>query len=104
MAFDFDRVHLVSLVVGVPLPRQWEIGFRVQAQSGKPVTTTHGYNAGRTDSYVRVDLRFDKRAVWRDWLLDFYIDIANAALSPEEVAPGESFRYVLPTIGLRAKL
>ncbi len=102
--FDFDRTHVMSLVVGVPLPRNWELGARVQLQSGAPATTTKGYNAGRNDNAVRVDLRIDKRAVWRDWLLDFYIDIANATLSPEEVAPGETFRYVLPTVGFRGKL
>ena len=62
-----------------------------------PQTTTAGYNTARTDGYVRVDLRVDKRAVWRSWLLDFYVDIANVALLPEEVTAGTTIRYVLPT-------
>jgi hypothetical protein len=42
--------------------------------------------------------------VWRDWLLDFYVDVTNVALMPEEVAAGRVIRYVLPTVGLRGRL
>ena len=104
VAFDYDRTHIMNAVIGVPLGNQWEIGARFQYQSGAPTTTTYGYNEGRKSGYVRLDLRIDKRAVWNDWMLDYYIDIQNALLSPEEVSPGSFFRFVLPTIGLRAKL
>jgi TonB family protein len=101
--YDFDRTHLLNLVVGMPLPREWDFGLRLQYQSGKPATTTAGYNTARTDGYVRIDLRIDKRAVWKDWLLDFYVDIANVALLPEEVTPGNTLHYVLPTVGVRGR-
>ncbi|HTB61523.1 MAG TPA: TonB-dependent receptor, partial [Polyangia bacterium] len=101
--YDFDRLQLLNLVVGMPLPRNWDLGLRGQYESGRPTTTTAGYNAGRTDGYWRIDLRVDKRAVWKKWLLDFYVDITNVALSPEEIEPGTVIRYVLPTAGLRAR-
>jgi TonB family protein len=101
--YDFDRTHLVNVVAGMPLPRNWDIGIRWQYQSGKPTTTTAGYNAARGAGYLRFDLRIDKRAVWRRWLLDFYVDVTNVALLPEEVSPGTVIRYVLPTVGLRAR-
>ncbi|HEY2899278.1 MAG TPA: TonB-dependent receptor, partial [Polyangia bacterium] len=101
--YDFDRTHLFNLVAGLPLSRNWDVGVRLQYQSGKPTTTTAGYNAATGDGYFRFDLRVDKRAVWRKWLLDFYVDITNAALLPEEVTPGTVIRYVLPTVGLRAR-
>ena len=41
--------------------------------------------------------------MYKGWLLDFYVDIMNAALLPEEVTPGVNIRYVLPTVGLRAR-
>jgi len=104
VAYDFDRTHLVNVVAGIPLPRNWDIGFRLQYQSGKPATTTMGYNTARTDGYFRIDIRIDKRAVWQSWLLDFYVDVTNVALLPEEVAPGNVIRYVLPTVGLRGRL
>ena len=102
--YDYDRTHLVNLVFGVPLTRSWDFGGRLQYQSGKPGTTTSGYNTARTDGYVRFDVRVDKRAVWNDWLLDFYVDLTNVALFPEEVAPGSTLRYVLPTVGVRGRL
>ncbi len=103
MPYDFDRTHILNLVAGLPLPRNWDLGLRFQYESGRPVTTTAGYNSGRTDAYARIDLRVDKRAVWRSWLLDFYVDIANVALLPEEVTPGNTLRYVLPTLGVRGR-
>ncbi len=101
--YDFDRTHLVNLVAGLLLPRNWDVGVRLQYQSGKPATTTYGYNTARTNGYDRIDIRVDKRAVYKGWLLDFYVDIMNAALLPEEVTPGVNIRYVLPTVGLRAR-
>jgi hypothetical protein len=101
--YDFDRTHLVNVVAGLPLPRNWDLGLRLSYQSGKPVTTTGGYNTARTDGYVRFDLRADKRAVWRDWILDFYVDVTNVALFPEEVSAGNVIRYVLPTVGVRGR-
>jgi TonB family protein len=103
IAYDFDRLQLLNLVVGMPLPRNWDLGLRGQYESGRPATTLAGYNAGRNDGYWRVDLRVDKRAIWRKWLLDFYVDITNVALLPEEIEPGTVIRYVLPTVGLRAR-
>jgi TonB family protein len=103
VAYDFDRSHLVNLVVGLPLRRNWDIGLRLQYQSGKPETITAGFNAARGTGYLRFDARVDKRAVWRSWLLDFYVDITNIALLPEEVQVGSVIRYVLPTVGVRGR-
>ncbi|HSN29539.1 MAG TPA: hypothetical protein VLT45_24795, partial [Kofleriaceae bacterium] len=101
--YDFDRTHLVNVVMGLPLRRNWDIGVRMSYQSGLPATTTAGYNTARGDGYLRFDVRVDKRAVYRNWLLDFYIDITNVALLPEEVTPGNTIRYVLPTVGFRGR-
>ncbi len=102
--YDYDRTHLLNVVAGMPLPRNWDIGVRFQYQSGKPATTTAGFNTARTDGYMRIDVRIDKRAVWNKWLFDFYVDLTNISLLPEEVSPGNSIRYVLPTVGVRGRL
>ena len=101
--YDFDRPHLFNLVAGLPLPRNWDLGVRLTYQSGRPTTVTQGYNAAYGTGYFRFDFRVDKRAVWRKWLLDFYVDVTNAALLPEEIQPGSVIRYVLPTVGLRGR-
>jgi TonB dependent receptor/Gram-negative bacterial TonB protein C-terminal/TonB-dependent Receptor Plug Domain len=103
-AFDFDRTHLFNLVAGVPLRRNWDVGVRMQYQSGRPQTTTAGYNEARTAGYVRFDVRVDKRVAYRSWLLDFYVDLTNVALLPEEVTSGTVIRYVLPTLGVRGRI
>jgi TonB family protein len=101
--YDFDRTHLINVVAGLPLRRNWDLGLRMQYQSGKPETITAGYNQARGTGYLRFDVRVDKRAVWRKWLLDFYVDVTNIALLPEEVQVGTVIRYVLPTVGLRGR-
>jgi len=101
--YDFDRTHLFNLVAGMPLRRNWDLGVRLQYESGRPTTTTAGYNAAYGTGYFRFDFRIDKRAVWKKWLLDFYVDVTNAALFPEEVEPGNVIRYVLPTVGFRGR-
>ena len=57
---------------------------------------------GRTGASFRIDLRIDKTAVYRSWLLNFYFDIRNTFLSPEEVDQGTELVYVAPTVGFRA--
>ena len=88
------------------MPLRTELGPR----SARPVPERPAdHDDGRvqrragTDGYLRFDLRVDKRAVWQKWLLDFYVDITNVALLPEEIQPGTVIRYVLPTVGLRAR-
>jgi TonB family protein len=101
--YDFDRTHLINVVAGLPLRRNWDIGLRLQYQSGKPETISAGFNEARGTGYLRFDVRVDKRAVWQKWLLDFYVDVTNIALLPEEVQVGTVIRYVLPTVGVRGR-
>lgn len=100
--YDFDRTHLVNLVTGIPLGRNWDLGLRLQYQTGK-VQPVLGEDVARTAPYARFDLRFDKHAVWNNWILDFYVDITNVAVMPEEFQAGETLRYVLPSAGVRGR-
>ena len=104
--FDFDRLHVLNLVAGQRLPRNWEVGARVLYQTGTPLTTVFGTNVARSDAQFRVDLRLDKRAVWNRWLLDFYVDIINTTVAAESggLVGGDAFRYIVPTLGFRAVL
>ena len=100
--YDFDRTHLVNLVAGLPMGRNWDVGVRLQYQSGKPAPAL-GEAVVRDDGYTRIDVRFDKHAAWRDWILDFYVDITNVAVMPEEIEAKRTIRYALPTAGVRGR-
>jgi TonB family protein len=104
--FDFDRLHILNLVAGIRLPRNWEFGTRVLLQSGTPLTTIFGANVARSAPQFRFDIRIDKRAVWNRWLLDFYVDIINATVAEESggLVGGQAIRYLVPTIGFRGVL
>ncbi|MBX2813182.1 MAG: TonB family protein [Myxococcales bacterium] len=99
---DFDRTHVLNLVAGFRLPRGWQLGFRSALFSGRPITTELGTNEARTNASFRFDFRVDKTAVYRNWIFNFYVDVRNALVSPEEVSNGTELTYVLPTLGLRA--
>jgi TonB family protein len=100
--YDFDRTHLVNVVAGIPLGRSWDFGVRLQYQSGKPEPVL-GEAVVRNAGYARFDVRFDKHAAWRSWILDFYVDITNVAVMPEQIEAGETIRYALPTAGVRGR-
>ncbi|HEY0706045.1 MAG TPA: hypothetical protein VGG33_04575, partial [Polyangia bacterium] len=103
--FDFDRRHIVNLVAGLRLPRNWEVGGRLLFQTGTPMRLSEP-QLTRSDPYFRFDLRVDKRAVWNNWLLDFYVDVTNATVSAETggIIGETPVRYVIPTLGLRVLL
>jgi hypothetical protein len=106
VAFDFDRTHMLNVVLGTRLPRNWEVGGRIQFQTGRPVTSeTLGYNGTRLSPFYRFDMRIDKRAVWNDFMLDFYVEVLNVSLAAEELdAQTPPVPFILPFIGVRAVL
>jgi len=107
LPYDFDRTHTMNIVAGVKLPRNWELGGRLVFQTGSPISTDDGGIAsGRTKPNWRMDLRMDKRIVFDEWLLDFYVEILNITVTRESggLLGTDGLRYVLPTLGLRAIL
>ena len=47
---------------------------------------------------------FRRRGIISEINVTPLVDITNIALLPEEVTPGNTIRYVLPTVGLRGRI
>lgn len=102
--YDFDRPHTLQAVAGVRMPRDWEIGARFQVQSGRPIREVEG-GYRRLPPFTRLDLRIDRRVVYNQWMLDFYVDLINVMLTEEPLGDEQTpLRYLLPTVGFRAVL
>ena len=78
----------------VKLPKNWQVGARFRLVSGNPYTPILGSvydadggfyipiegrrNSDRFPAFHQLDLRVDKRWVWRRVSLNLYVDVQNA--------------------------
>jgi TonB family protein len=94
-AFDFDQTHVLSVVASYILPR-WnvDIGLRYALSSGNPYTPFSSSifdadsdvyypvpgttNSERMPLYHQLDLRIDKKFVFKTFILSTYLDLYNA--------------------------
>ncbi len=125
--FDFDQTHILTAIASYKLPRQWQIGARFRLVSGNPQTPITGsvydgasgvyipiqgpVNSDRLPPFHQLDIRVDKRWVYRRLSFLLYVDILNV-YNAQNV---EGFQYsynfqqqtqiaslpILPSIGLR---
>lgn len=135
---DKDQTHNVIAVGSWRLPGNWEAGFKLQYTTGDPLTPVvgeetvehhHGLsaergetNSGRLPPSVQLDLRFDRKYVFKKWVLSTYVDFFNIGYflykSPQfsfvnsgdpydEVAGKPNMRYAyqysLPSVGIKAE-
>ncbi len=127
---DFDQSHVLNAVVQVRLPWRLMLGFRLAVSSGRPYTllsadlstgTISGSrNNERLPTYVQLDLRLDREWIYKRWALALFVDILNITYSqtvfsvtyPKDPVlmttrydqpQFEGFRFILPSLGLRAR-
>ncbi|HEY8926980.1 MAG TPA: hypothetical protein VIU64_21505, partial [Polyangia bacterium] len=111
---DWDQRHVLNLVVGY----RWHdttFGGRAHFNTGRPVLVdgAAGQTFERLPPFFQLDLRCDRRFVFDAFTLDAYLELVNATLSRQvtslsqerfdEPPHEESFRIVLPTIGVHAE-
>jgi hypothetical protein len=114
---DWDQTHILNLVVGCRLPRNFSTSVRFHYNSGRPYPLYDRRN-GDVDGYIhlppfpQLDLRADKRFIFDSFILDAYIELVNATLSKEvydvkREATGSltesAYRLVLPSVGVHAE-
>lgn len=125
--FDFDQTHILTLIASYKLPRNWQIGARFRLVSGNPTTGVLGgvydgssgnyiqvdgpRNGDRLPAFHQLDLRVDKRWIYRRLSMTLYLDVLN--VYNHQNAEGFSYSYdfqqrntiaslpILPTLGFR---
>jgi TonB family protein len=125
--FDFDQTHILTVVASYLLPRNWQIGTRFRLVSGNPRTpvaggvfnastdrydpTYGGVNTARNGAFHQLDLRIDKRWIYKGWMLNLYLDVQNVynRQNPEGLQYNYNYRLsdiqqglpVLTILGIR---
>jgi hypothetical protein len=116
----FDQPHYLVQVLSVALPRDWSVAGRWRAGSGYPwdpdqlevydllnqeTTPLRPDIFLRLEPYHSLDLKIARRAVYRSWRLDFYLDGQNLynRRIPEPVITGVEddetwYSFGLPTL------
>jgi len=91
--FSYDQTHILTLVANYRLPRDWEAGLRFRYVTGNPSTPLMKgpYDSDR-DRYLpfsgvpesermpdfhQLDIRVDKKFIYKTWILDVYLDVLN---------------------------
>jgi hypothetical protein len=115
---DWDERHILNLVAGRRLGRNYTVGARFHLNTGRWAPVVGG--AGeyqQLPTYYQIDLRAERRFVFDRFVMDLYADFANVTLEPEvlqldAVYQGypegttvgqDRIKLVLPTIGLHAQ-
>jgi TonB family protein len=133
--FDKDQPHHLQALGTWKLPYNFETGFRFRFVSGNPETPNLGYTEHRQEynadyfyyptlsgdfrsdrmgPFVQMDLRIDKKIIYKNWIFSTYLDVINTNY-PLYNSP-EFYNYsfngyerqtiggiIIPSFGLRAE-
>ncbi len=91
--YDQDETHNLQLLGSWHLNGEWDLGVRTRYVTGKPTTPIIGFeyiedghyykplyenvNSGRLDPFFQVDVRIDKKWVFKKWMFSTYLDLQN---------------------------
>ena len=91
--FQFDQPYLINALFSRRLPKNWRVGARIRYGAGNPYTPVINriYNldtrdftpingeqdSARVNPFFALDIRIDKKYVFRYWSLTPYLDIQN---------------------------
>ena len=109
--FTDDETHHIQLVASYHFKHEWDVGCRVRYVTGKPTTPVidvvenEQYNyfepiygeeySSRMKPFFQIDLRVDKKFVYRRWMFSTYLDVQNLSWlfykSPEMVIPNYDY-------------
>lgn len=127
--FDFDQPHILTVLGVYKLPRNWQIGARFRLVSGNPIDPVEngildasaGFhiplvgenNSERAPAFHQLDIRVDKKWVWRKLSFNAYLDIQNIYNRRNFEAWNYSYNFqervvlaglpIIPSIGLKVE-
>jgi hypothetical protein len=128
--FDWDQTHILNVVAGYALPRNWQVSTRFRYTTGRPETPVVGsvfdasedeykpkygtLNSSRLSSFHQLDLRVDKRWIHKAYILGAYLDIQNVYNQGNARGVEYNFDYsesrpqqglpLIPIIGVRGEM
>jgi hypothetical protein len=128
--YDFDQTHILTMIGVYKLPRGWQVGGRFRVVSGNPFTPVTGatydasegayipisgaYNSARVPLFHQLDIRVDKRFVWKRIVLTTYLDVLNVYNHQSAEFVNYSYDYsqysnipslpIIPSLGLRLEV
>jgi hypothetical protein len=112
---DWDQRHILNTVAGYRIGN-YTLGARVHVNTGRPVLLQSSQSAAfvRLPTFYQLDLRAERKYLFDALTLHVYVEFVNASMrrtviSMEQVpATNEvsenSYRIVLPSIGVRGEL
>jgi hypothetical protein len=118
----------LTLIVGYHLPWEIDVGARFRYVTGNPNTALGPgiYDADqsvtipipgapyaeRLPAFISLDLRIDKRFMFKSWILSLYLDVSNVTNNANVEGYAYSYDYtqrhavtglpILPSLGVRA--
>jgi TonB family protein len=92
--FGKDETHNLQLVGSLRFKGNRELGIRARYVTGDPTTPVlgvkwfdatartyvplyGGHNSGRMDPFLSLDLRYERKFIFKSWIWDVYLDITN---------------------------
>jgi hypothetical protein len=128
--FDFDQTHILTVIGVYRLPKGWQVGGRFRLVSGNPFTPVTGaaydasdggyvpiagaYNSARVPTFHQLDLRVDKRFVWKRVIFTAYLDVLNVYNHQNAEFVSYSYDYsaydnipslpIIPSLGFRLEM
>ena len=107
--FAYDQPFVVNALISQQLPKNWRLGARVRYSAGNPYTPVVNriYNlnersfqpvygprdSGRIAPFFAVDVRIDRKYVFRTWSFTAYLDIQNVTYAKNVELMSWSYDY-----------
>jgi hypothetical protein len=125
---EFDQTHNLNLI-GARQYDRWIYSGRFRVVSGAPYTPVVGSTydsdndvyiptrgalySSRFETFYQLDLRAEKKTIYNQWILSWYVDVQNITNAPNPSRIDYSYDYtkkkaargfpILPTFGVRGE-